>query len=228
MRSRNGIVAALVVVLAALIGASVPAAAVAAADTEAPTTPTGLSVQHLGFTSVTLAWNPSTDDSGWLLYEVEVQALPTHAQRYAALEPTKTFTGLPMGTTFTATVVAVDGAHNRSSTTSIQFTTPTDVTTPTAPTNLRPVLTGGVLTALAWDPATDDSPLSYRIIADGDFVFGTSGTTVDVFELLFVFCVIEPGSTHTITIRAVDIAHHVSAPSNSLTVTFPATSPFSG
>jgi hypothetical protein len=165
--------------LGALLVVLVPSPATAAtSDTRPPSTPTGLLVQHVGFTEVTLGWNPSTDDSGSLQYEVDVRG-PAYGQRFAALESTKAFTALPQGTTLTASVTAVDGAGNRSAAASIQFTTQADTTTPPAPRSLRAVMNGGILTTLAWDPATDNSS-TYHIVADGITIFGTTGTSARV------------------------------------------------
>jgi hypothetical protein len=221
MRLRNGLIGIVTLVAAGLLTAVVPSAAAAAnSDTRPPTTPTNLRVQHLGFTSVTLVWSPSTDDSGWLMYEVEVKA-PTHRQSWGATEPTKTFTRLPQGTTFTATAFAVDGAGNRSAANSIQFTTPTDTTTPPAPANLRPILNNGVLTGFTWEPVTDNSPLVYRFLADGNVVFATPGTRVNVSDFLGALGYVNPGTTHTFTVRALDATDHMSPPSNAVTATLP-------
>src|SRR5206468_291351 len=87
---------------------------VAAADTQAPPAPTNLQVQNLSFTSATLAWSPSADDSGWVMYEVEANALPRSLVRTGATTPSKTLTGLTPGLTYTVSVVAVDGSRNSS------------------------------------------------------------------------------------------------------------------
>jgi hypothetical protein len=221
MHPRNGPIGVLALVCAALLTVLAPSAAAAAgSDTRRPSTPTDLHAQRLGFMDVTLAWNPSTDDSGWLLYEVEVQA-PTYLQRYSALDSTKTFTGLPQGTTFKATVVAVDGARNRSAAVSIQFTTPIDTTTPSAPANLRPIVNDGILTAVTWIPVTDNTPIVYRLLAEGSVVFATTGTRANVSDFLGALGVLNPGTTHTFTVRALDATDHMSPPSNAITVTLP-------
>jgi hypothetical protein len=187
--------------------------------------PTNLRVQNLSFTTVTLAWGASTDDSGWAMYEAEVKSLPRVFQRYAAFEPTKTFTGLQQGLTYTASVVAVDGAQSRSAPVSIQFTTPVDTSAPTAPSNLRVVadnLYGTSYGLLAWNRAVDDSDsLVYLIYADGTPIHGTNLPHVTIAELVFTYCVVDPGSTHSLTVRARDPGGNLSPPSEPLTVTFP-------
>src|SRR5262245_43073529 len=93
---------------------------VASADTQSPGTPTNLHIQNISFTSVAVAWNASTDDSGWVMYEVEANALPRSLVRYGATSPSKNVTGLTPGLTYTISVVAVDGSGNKSAPTSIQ------------------------------------------------------------------------------------------------------------
>jgi hypothetical protein len=225
MRIRNGRSAIVAVVLAltatALTATMAPGTAVASTDTTPPTTPINLRVPNLSFSTVTLAWGASTDDSGWVIYEAEVKSLPRVLQRYAAFEPTKTFTGLQQGLTYTASVVAVDGALNRSAPVSIQFTTPVDTSAPTAPSNLRVVADASYGT-LAWNPAVDDSDsLVYLIYADGTPIHGSNLPHVTIADLVFTYCVVDPGSTHSLTVRARDPGGNLSPPSEPLTVTFP-------
>jgi hypothetical protein len=220
-RQRSMIVAVATALTATVLALVGPGKAMASTDTRPPTPPTNLRVQSLSFTTVTLAWDASTDDSGWLIYEAEVKALPAVLQRYAALEPAKTFNGLRQGLTYTATVAAVDGARNRSASASIQFTTPIDTSAPSAPSNLR-VVADNYYGTLTWDPAVDDSDsLLYLIYADGAPIHGTNLPQVAISELVYTYCVVDPGSTHSLTVRARDLGGNLSPPSNPLTVTFP-------
>jgi hypothetical protein len=204
----------------AVVG-TVLAPGVAAADTQAPTVPANLRIQDLSFTSATFAWSPSADDSGWVMYEVEANALPRSLLRYASTTSTKTVTGLTPGVTYTASVVAVDGSRNKSAPVSVRFTTPVDRTPPTTPTGLRAVTAGGLVDTIAWNPSTDRSAVRYVLRSGGNRLFGTLGTSVTAFELLYLDCVVLPGSTHTLTVEALDAHDNVSARSNPVTVTFP-------
>lgn len=58
------------VTIAATIAVVSPATAAPRRDRTPPTAPTNLRVTGLTMTSVTLAWNPSTDDSGVFSYSV--------------------------------------------------------------------------------------------------------------------------------------------------------------
>ena len=80
-------------------------------DSTAPTTPTGLKVVASTQTTVSLAWEASTDNVGVTGYGVyrNGTALPAVAQ------PSTTVSGLQCGTAYTLGVDAVDAATNRSS-----------------------------------------------------------------------------------------------------------------
>lgn len=194
---------------------------VASADTAPPPTPTNLRAQSVSFTSATLEWSPSADDSGWVMYEVEANALPRSLLRYGSTAASTEITGLTPGLTYTMSVVAVDGSGNRSAPVGIRLATPVDSTPPTTPTVPDAVTVNGVLDAIRWNPATDDSPVRYVLRSSGNRIFGTTATSVSVFELLYLDCVVLPGSTHTLTVEALDAHDNVSARSGPMTVTFP-------
>lgn len=194
---------------------------VAAADTQAPPAPANLHVQNLSFTSATIAWNPVADDSGWVMYEIEANALPQSLLRFGSTTPSKTVTGLKPGMTYTVSVVAVDGSRNKSAPTSVRLTTPVDTVPPTTPAFLQAVAVNGVVDSITWSPSTDSSPVRYVLRSSGNRIFGTQGTRVTAWELLYLDCVVLPGSTHTLTVEALDAHDNVSARSIPVTVVFP-------
>lgn len=205
----------------AALGSVLAAPGVATADTRSPVAPANLHIQNISSTNVALAWSPSTDDSGWVMYEVEANALPRSLVRYGSTAPNKTVTGLTPGLTYTVSVVAVDGAGNRSAPASVQVVTPVDTTPPTTPARPRVVTTNGVMDSIAWDTSTDSSPVRYVVRSSGSRLFGTAGTRVTAFELLYLDCVVLPGSTHTLTVEALDSNNNVSDRSVPVTVVFP-------
>lgn len=145
-----GIAAALVCSLLLVAG---PASA--ARDRTAPTTPSNLRITASTASSVSLAWNQSTDNSSTFWYCVQ-----TNGDGCIRVDPprttlTRTFS-LP-NRTFTFSVYAVDAAGNRSANSNtVSFTTPPD-TTPPSP---APVLSVTTLTptsaVLAWPQPVDD------------------------------------------------------------------------
>lgn len=191
-------------------------------STQRPTAPTNLRVAGLTYASVTLAWDAGSDDSGWVQYVIEIRTAPQYLQRYAALGTTKTFTNLSQGTTYTATIWAVDAENNESAPVSIEFTTPVDIWAPTAPANLRPVFVNGQFDAIAWDRAVDDSDqVTYFMWSGSEVVLITGELGISVFDLVYGRCLVLAGSVHTFTVQARDPAGNWSAHSNPITVTFP-------
>ena len=99
-------------------------------DGQPPSTPTGLSVTSRDTTSVSLAWNPSTDDVGVADYRVSVGNVPATT----TTQPEGTVSGLTCGTTYSFGVDASDVAGNRSSTATVSAAT-TACPTPPPPTS---------------------------------------------------------------------------------------------
>lgn len=196
----------------------VPAHAAAAPDTTPPTAPTNVRVTSVSFTSVSLAWTPGTDNSGWVQSVVEVRTPPYYSQKYGVLGATKSFTALAQGTTYTATVWTRDAANNQSAGVSVQFTTPVDTTAPGAPGNLR-VANG----AIVWDAAADDSEqLTYFMWSGSELILVTYDLGMTIFDLVYVHCLVQTGSIHTFTVQARDVGGNWSPHSNAITVAFPA------
>ena len=104
-------------VLASLFGTS---PALAARDRKPPTKPTNLRATSLTPHNVTLAWNPSTDDSGTfqasIMYEVYLNGVLDHATTGNRAVVYVTQTG-----DNTITLIAVDGAGNRSEPSTVTF-----------------------------------------------------------------------------------------------------------
>jgi chitodextrinase len=205
-----------VVVVAVLLA---PGAAHAATDRTPPTTPANLHVQSVSFTAVTLAWDASTDNSGTVMYDATLAPANLTDRVFDA---SVSFGGLAAGTTYTASVRAVDLAGNASAAVSVQFTTPArTLPPPTTPTNLRGVFVDGVLQGIAWDPSQSATHVSY-ILRSGSTVFHTgSATSVSVFTLEEVDCAVTPGGTYTLTVQAISADLDVSGLSDPLTVTIP-------
>src|SRR5215207_10885600 len=121
-------VAAVILVLVSLLGTS---PALAAGDRKPPTKPANLRATSLTPHRVTLAWDPSTDNSGTFTYRVFVSwgsttTLPQTQTTYSV--------SLVPANTYSFYVYAVDGSGNvsqRSNT--LTVTTPPDTTPPSAP-----------------------------------------------------------------------------------------------
>ena len=161
---RRAVSAGFVLVLALVVVGSV--AGRTARDRTPPTTPTNLRVTSLTQKSVTLAWNPSTDNSGSVTYSVNMggQGLTVPGS-----QPTYTIDWLSPGRTYSFYVTATDKSLNTSGkSNTVTVTTPPDTTPPPAPT-LSGAVRGPSQVSLTWNRTNDDlSPfVSWRIFADG-------------------------------------------------------------
>jgi len=216
---RSRLLACVAIAVAGLLAVPTAASAGSARDTKPPTAPANLHVTDLSFTWAQLAWNAATDNSGFVRYEVALDA--SQAYDTTTIDTATGFGGLPAGVTFTATVRAADAAGNRSAAVTTTFTTkPRTGPPPTAPANLRAVYVGGVLHDLAWDPSVFDGTVSYNLYSGSDFLTATSFTSISVRSLIVNECV-RPGSTHTLTVEAIGAGNYLSDHSAPLTVTIP-------
>ncbi len=94
----------------------------------------------------------------------------------------------------------------------IQVKTQIDAVPPTPPINLRALRTTDNLVTLAWDAATDDVGINkYEIYRNGTKVTQTSALTTTIYNLI-------PKKVYNFTVKAVDLAGNISAPSAQLTV----------
>jgi chitinase len=173
-------------------------------------------VTRVTASQIDLAWNASSDDTGIRNYLVTVSP---HDGNLAFTGPTSaTIVGLAPETTYTFTVKAQDLGYNfspASAPASATTAASTDVTPPTAPTNLfvSDRYCGEV--RVTWTQSTDDqdpqSAIRYRIFING---------VLDPFTPIGTDRTITYGvdGSNTFVLRAVDSAGNVSAPSNAFTI----------
>ncbi|MEU8210789.1 glycoside hydrolase family 9 protein [Micromonospora sp. NPDC049044] len=194
-------------------------------DTTAPTAPGKPAASGLASRSVTLTWAASTDSGGSGLagYEVrEVQVGSDTVVVRPVTGTTLTISTLLPATSYEFTVVALDGAGNRSTASPVlTVTTPptgsTDTTAPSTPgTPVASAVTATGLT-LAWTPSTDNVGVTgyrvYREAGTTDVLVGSpTGSTVAVSGLT-------ASTSYQFYVVAVDAAGNVSAASPGVTVT---------
>ena len=183
-------------------------------DTTPPTKPGNLRVTTTTTSSITIAWDPSTDNvgvSGYGIYRgtTYLGSATTTAVRLI---------NLLCGTTYTFGVDAFDAASNRSSIASVTGTTTscgatTDATAPSVPTNLSAQPQTGPKVTLAWTGSTDNVGVTgYRVYRGGAEI-GTSTTASYTDSSVLA------GNSYTYTVKAYDAAGNLSAASNSATAT---------
>jgi chitodextrinase len=193
----------------------------AAKDRTPPTKPTNLRVTETTSYNVTLAWNPSTDNSGSFSYKIWV----SYGQTYTVSQTQTSFTFfLVPENTYSFYVYAVDGSGNKSAkSNTVSATLPADTTPPSAPV-LSVIDVNPTDVSLEWTPSTDDGPyLFYQVFVDGNPDVDAGTSTSAVVQGL------TPETTYVLTVKARDLyGNNVSAPSNAITVTTGANDPNDG
>ncbi len=123
-----------------------------AGDTQAPTTPTGLSATGSTQTSITLGWNASTDNvgvTGYGVYNGSQGVGNTTSRSY-------TVSGLTCGSSYGLAVDAYDAANNRSGKAQLSASTAACATTPPPANTIAP--------GQSWQSAYDAAPANATLI----------------------------------------------------------------
>ncbi len=191
-------------------------------DKSKPTMPGNFRMVAKTAYTVTLAWNPSSDNSGnfsyylWGAYNVgPTVVLPKTATTY-------TFKALYPGNSYTFGIYARDAAGNASAQANLSgIVLPRDTMPPaTAPAvAIREV--GPNYAVLSWTPAQDDGPhLSTQIYLNGTFYDGV-GRGITNATLRFL----QPGTSYSLTLRAVDFSNNAGPFSSPVALTTPPPNP---
>jgi chitodextrinase len=183
----------------------------AAADTQPPSTPTGLAMTTATQTSVSVTWNAATDNVGVAGYGLYRNG----ALIGTAGSTSTTFSGLTCGTIYSLAVDAYDAAGKRSAQAPLTVATSAcpaavDTQPPSAPSGL--VKTGATQTTISvkWNAATDDVG-----VAGYDLYRGATATGKTT-QLSATFSKLTCGQSYTLNVDAYDAAGNRS-PSVSLT-----------
>jgi chitodextrinase len=165
----------------------------AAADRTRPTQPKNLRVTAVTATSVSLAWNPSTDNSGSFSYVVR-ELNNAQTRTVPQSQTTYTWTGLQPSRTYRFLVFARDGAGNQSgNSNTVTATTPASPP-PATPANLRVTGTTLVSVSLAWDASAGAT--SYQVSREG-LIYGMPAP-----QTSFTVDGLSPGTAYTFMVRA--------------------------
>jgi hypothetical protein len=212
-RPRAAVTAVAALAVASLVFAS-PAAA--GSDRNAPTTPGNFRVTGATPYFAHLAWNPSTDNSGTVRYQITV----SNGESISLPNGTTTHSWfLVAGHRYTFTIRAIDPSGNRSGSASTSVTLPRDQAAPTAPV-LSVGGTGATHVSLNWTASVEDGPyaVKYTLYVDGAPIDVGTVTSYAVDEL-------SPQTTHTFRVEARDFWQNVSPSSNTATATTSALDP---
>jgi len=207
---------AIVALILGIVFASSPV--LAARDRKPPTTPTDLQVTGMTPYSVSLTWNPSTDNSGSVTYIIccanvssETFPGPASSRVYRA--------GLEAGRSFTLRIIARDAAGNYSKySNSVTFTLPADTTPPTKPV-VSVTDVGATYVSLAWSSVEDGPNVWFDVYMDGNAV------RTGVRDTSGIFGPLEAETTHTFTVQAHDFGGNRSPMSDPVVVTTEASDP---
>lgn len=180
---------------------------VTTADTEPPSTPTGLASSNATATSFTLSWVASTDNRpGTVTYEVYKAGLPLTTTSGTSV----TVNALSQGTSYSMTVRARDIAGNLSAFSPALSVTTSDTQPPTTPAGLTASAVGPYSFTLSWTPSTDNASASnqivYEVRRDTTLLISPPqpGTAFSVTGL-------SPSTGYSLTVRARDMAGNWSA-----------------
>jgi hypothetical protein len=183
-------------------------------DSTPPTTPTELRVTDIARTSVSLAWNASTDNSGVFSYVVKQDNLSWTVNQ---TQTSYTLTSLSPGRTYTVYVYAVDRALNTSgNSNTVTATTLPDLTPPTAPVLTVPNVSPSQVW-LSWTESTDDVwyfSVGYTVYVNGVPVTGLNWINHRDASLRHL----TPSTTYTFKVSARDGGGNVTD-SNTVSVT---------
>ena len=181
----------------------------------APTAPSNLRVTGMTSSTVALAWDPSTDNSGRFIYALFFSGglQKTVPQTQTSFVWTERLT---LGQTYSFLVYAVDFENNQSNNSNT-----VTVTIPSTPTPFTaPVITvtevGVRHISLAW-LATGGTPyIRYLVFKDG--VLLNQQPTAHLSD---TFYLLEPATTYTFTVQARDSLNNLSPPRDIAVTTQP-------
>jgi chitinase len=183
-----------------------------------PTTPRNFRVTAVTPFSVSLAWSPSTDNSGKFSYRLSSSAGMggggiTRTLSKTTTSHTWTLMIFP-STSYSFRLWAVDDAGNVSSTVTVTVTTLPDTIAPSRAPVISVDFVNDTYVSLSWTASADNGPyLFYDLWLDGEFFVSTGIERSITVEGL------APETTYTFAVRARDAANNFSPFSTPVTVT---------
>ena len=181
-------------------------------DTEAPTTPTNITLSNVALTSMDISWNISTDNKAVTGYNVYVDDVLTAQTSSTVLNTT--ISNLNTNTSYKFTVIAKDEINNFSSaSTPVNETTLEDNAPPSVPQDV----TIGTITDssfnVSWSASSDNNAVAgYDIFVNETLEASTSTTSYTVIGLA-------SSTTYTVAVLAKDIDDNKSAKSTTSNAT---------
>ncbi|WP_299063206.1 endonuclease [uncultured Polaribacter sp.] len=180
-------------------------------DTEAPSTPTNVTLSNIKLTSIDISWTAATDNievSGYNIYVNDILTAQT------SNKTNTTITNLKTNTNYTFRVVAKDIINNLSAPSiAINGKTLQDTEAPTIPTNLLISNISDSSFKVSWSVSTDNNAIAgYEIFIDDNLI----ATTTNIF---YTVTGLETSTNYAVQVLAKDVDNNKSAKSTTINVT---------
>jgi chitodextrinase len=165
----------------------------AADDPIRPTTPTNLRTTAVMSTSVSLAWNPSTDNSGKFVYILR-ELTTGQSRTIPQTQTTYSWTGLQPKRTYRFVVFARDFSFNQSRLSNTLTVNTPAAPAPAAPVNLRVTAAGLYTISLAWDAVAGATNYQVNV--------GASTYSTNSIQPSYTVGGLAPGTSYSFKARA--------------------------
>jgi len=205
-----------------------------AADTQAPTAPTGLTASATSSSQIDLSWTASTDNVAVTGYKIERctgSSCTTFAEIGTPTSASYSDTGLAAATTYRYRVRATDANTNLSAYSAIVTIATAaaggDTQAPTAPSGLIVLASSSTEVDLAWTGSTDNVGVTAYLLerCAGASCTLASPEIASPTVTTFNNTGLTPATTYKYRVRARDAANNLSTYSNTVTTVTPASSP---
>ncbi|KGL64050.1 endonuclease [Polaribacter sp. Hel1_85] len=179
-------------------------------DTEAPSTPTNVTLSNITLTSIDVSWDEATDNIGVTQYQVYVNDVLTKQTTTAT---SASITGLETNTTYNFKVIAKDLINKSEASNIVTGKTLADTTPPSVPTNVTITDITDSSFNVHWSASSDNNEVvGYDIFVDATFKASTTATTYAIIGL-------STTTTYSITVLAKDADDNKSAQSTAVNAT---------
>lgn len=170
-------------------------------DVQAPSTPGGLAVNNINFTTATANWTASTDNVGVAGYQVSLNGSVVGTTASTSFN----FSGLTMATSYAVTVRAYDASGNYSTPAGpVNFVTLDDTTPPSIPGSPAVTNITNTTALFSWNASTDNLGVTgYQVYLD-DVLVGTTASTS------FPFSGLAEATEYDAKVRAFDARNNFS------------------
>lgn len=225
------IATAALALLAMLFSGRIAYAGKAKPDSLPPTAPTNLVVTGITENTVSLRWNPSTDNSGKFSYRVKVIWWNSPSNVLATVSQTQnayTVQNLAQFGKYSFAVYAVDGSGNRSSDSNLVTAETTGDTIPPSAPVLQATALGPSRVQLTWTKSVDNIPnycCTYALTMNGSpLTQHINNAAAASGSISVIIRHLPPGTLNTFTVKAIDYTGRNSSTSNSASAeTWPST-----